>query len=49
MNSPVKIFQTVEEAYLFLQELGAPPQLLLHVKLVGEAAERLIAKLNDLS
>jgi HD domain len=48
MNSPVKIFQTVDEAYPFLQELGAPSQLLLHVKLVGEAAERLIAKLNDL-
>jgi hypothetical protein len=45
----VKNFLTVQAAYEFLQELGASPKLLLHVKLVGEAAELLIAKLHELS
>ncbi|MEO1131899.1 MAG: HD domain-containing protein [Cyanobacteria bacterium J06639_1] len=49
-NSQVRAvsFQTVDEAYLFLEELGASAPLVLHVKLVGEAAELLIAKLHDL-
>lgn len=48
MNSQIKTFQTVHEAYQFLQELGASSKLLLHVKLVGEAAELLISKLHEL-
>lgn len=48
MNSQIKTFQTVYEAYQFLQELGASSKLLLHVKLVGEAAELLIVKLHEL-
>ena len=48
MNSQIKAFQTVYEAYQLLRELGASSKLLLHVKLVGEAAELLIAKLHDL-
>ncbi|MDX2243578.1 MAG: HD domain-containing protein [Leptolyngbyaceae cyanobacterium bins.302] len=49
MNSQDRTLQTVYEAYQLLQELGAPPKLLLHVKLVGEAAELLISKLRELS
>ncbi len=47
--SQFRTFATVQSAYLFLQELGAPSQLILHVKLVGEAAELIIAKLAKLS
>ena len=43
-----KNFDSLKDAYQFLQELGASPKLLLHVKLVGEAAELLIEKLSDL-
>lgn len=43
-----KTFDSLDESYLFLQELGASPKLLLHVKLVGEAAEILIKRLLDL-
>jgi hypothetical protein len=39
---------TVNDAYAMLQRLGAPPRLFCHVKLVGEAAELLIAKLQQL-
>lgn len=48
MNSPIKVFQTVDEACQFLNELGASPHLLLHIKLVGEAAELLLLKLHQL-
>ena len=48
MSNQVKTFQTVHEAYQLLQELGAPPKLILHVKLVAEAAELLISKLHQL-
>ncbi len=47
--SQVRTFETLPAAQLFLQELGALPQLILHVKLVGEAAELLIARLDRLS
>lgn len=43
-----KTFENLDEAYGFLQNLGASPKLLLHVKLVGEAAEILIKKLSEL-
>jgi hypothetical protein len=39
---------TVNDAYGMLQRLGAPHRLICHVKLVGEAAEVLIAKLRQL-
>jgi hypothetical protein len=41
-------FPTLSTAYQFLRELGAPEHLILHVQLVGEAAELLIAKLQSL-
>ncbi|MBW4619402.1 MAG: HD domain-containing protein [Cyanosarcina radialis HA8281-LM2] len=47
-GSQVKAFQTVHEAYQFLQSLGASQKLILHVKLVGEAADLLISKLHEL-
>jgi hypothetical protein len=48
MNNQTKTFKTVHDAYQLLQELGAPSKLMLHVKLVGEAAELLISKLHEL-
>jgi hypothetical protein len=48
MSSQTKIFQTVHEAYQFLQELGASSKLILHVKLVAEAVELLICTLHQL-
>jgi HD domain len=48
MSNQSKPFQTVHEAYQLLQVLQAPPKLILHVKLVGEAAELLISKLREL-
>jgi hypothetical protein len=41
-------FCTVDDAYTMLQRLGASHRLICHVKLVGEAAEVLIAKLQQL-
>jgi HD domain len=43
------IFSTVDEAHTFLQKLGASSTLIIHVKLVGEAAELLITKLRALN
>jgi len=43
-----KNFQSIYDAYQFLQDLGASSKLILHVKLVGEAAELLISKLHAL-
>lgn len=43
-----KTFDSLDDAYNFLQDLGASSRLLLHVKLVGEAAETLIEKLLEL-
>jgi hypothetical protein len=40
--------RTVDDAYGMLQRLGAPHKLICHIKLVGEAAEVLIAKLQQL-
>jgi HD domain len=47
--SQFKVFATVSSAYQLLEELGASPQLIVHVKLVGEAAELLIAELDRLA
>ena len=48
MDNQFKKFQNVSIAYEFIRELGAPPKLILHVQLVGEAAELLISKLHEL-
>jgi hypothetical protein len=40
--------RTMDDAYTMLQSLGASHRLICHVKLVGEAAEVLIAKLQQL-
>jgi hypothetical protein len=42
------MIETREDAYRLLSELGAPKRLLLHVRLVGEAADRLIDEYSDL-
>jgi HD domain len=47
MSQASRKFRTVDEAYQFLRELGAPPQLILHVQLVGEAADLLISHLHE--
>lgn len=44
----IRDFETLDDAYDFLRKLGASPKLILHVKLVGEAADILIEKLSDL-
>jgi HD domain len=43
------IFSTVDDAYIFLEKLGASSTLVIHVKLVAEAAELLITKLCSLN
>jgi HD domain len=48
MSQHFKRFQSVQAAYEFLKELGATDRLIQHVKLVGEAAEELIAQLQKL-
>ncbi|BAY08894.1 HD domain-containing protein [Calothrix sp. NIES-2098] len=48
MSSQIRNFSTVHDAHKFLQQLGASSKLIRHVKLVGEAAELLIAKLHQL-
>lgn len=42
MKRQFTTFPSVQDSYRFLQYLGASPQLVQHVKLVGEAAEMLI-------
>ena len=42
------MIETREDAYRLLIELGAPQRLLVHVRLVGEAADQLIAEYADL-
>jgi predicted hydrolase (HD superfamily) len=42
------VFKSVEEAYVFLKNLGASEKLIRHVLLVDEAANILLAKLKDL-
>jgi HD domain len=41
-------FQSVQDSYQLLQDLGASPRLMQHVKLVGEAAEMLISQFQKL-
>jgi hypothetical protein len=47
--SQFRAFTTVFAAYQFLQTLGASTHLITHVKLVGEAAELLLAELDRLA
>jgi hypothetical protein len=47
--SQFRVFETVLAAYQFLEDLGASPHLIVHVKLVGEAAELIIAELDRLA
>ncbi len=42
------MLKTKEEAYTLLESLGAPRRLIVHVKLVGEAAEELLANFKSL-
>ncbi|MBV6621594.1 MAG: HD domain-containing protein [Rivularia sp. (in: Bacteria)] len=42
-------FENIEQAYEFLRQLDAPPRLIRHVYLVGEAADLLIQKLNGMN
>lgn len=44
----LKEFNTLDDTYNLLRDLGASNKLLVHVKLVGEAAELLILKLSEL-
>lgn len=48
MNKHQIMFNTVDDAYQFLKKMDAPSKLIVHVKLVGEAAELLISKLREL-
>jgi hypothetical protein len=48
MSQDFKSFKSVPDAYELLRELGASDRLIQHVKLVGEAAEELILKLQKL-
>ncbi len=49
MELGVRNFENVEEAYEFLNQLGAPSRLIRHVCLVGEAADLLIQKLERMN
>lgn len=49
MKQEVKNFENVEQAYEFLKQLDAPSRLIRHVRLVGEAADLLIQKLNQMN
>jgi hypothetical protein len=42
------VLNSREDAYKLLQKLGAPDRLIVHVKLVGEAADKIIGAYNDL-
>ncbi|WP_199724833.1 HD domain-containing protein [Noviherbaspirillum saxi] len=42
------MLDTRQDAYRLLQALGAPTRLLVHVQLVGEAADRLVQEYSDL-
>lgn len=44
----MKTFVSVDDAYIFLQELGASAKLIIHLQLVAEASELLITKLRSL-
>ena len=47
MSAAIRL-DTREDAYALLQHLGATPHLLLHLQLVGEAADELIALFGSL-
>ncbi|EQD58071.1 metal dependent phosphohydrolase, partial [mine drainage metagenome] len=47
MSAAIKL-DTREDAYALLQRPGATPHLLLHLQLVGEAADELIALFGTL-
>jgi hypothetical protein len=49
MKQQFKIFDSIEDAYKFLENLNAPPHLIQHVKLVAEAAEILILQFQKLN
>jgi HD domain len=49
MKKQFKKFYSIDDAYEFLQELDAPPHLIQHVKLVGEAGEILISQFQHLN
>jgi HD domain len=49
MKQQFKTFYSVRDTYKLLQELGASPHLIQHVKLVGEAAEKLILQFQQLA
>lgn len=44
----MKLLKTRNQAYAFLESLGAPKHLLMHVTLVGEAADLILNKLEEL-
>jgi hypothetical protein len=46
MDCQFRTFSTIDDAYLLLQDLGASEQLIVHVKLVAEAAELLISQIE---
>jgi HD domain len=48
MEQNLKTFQSSPDGHKLLQEIGAPPHLIQHVKLVGEAAELLILQFQQL-
>jgi HD superfamily phosphodiesterase len=49
MKQQFKIFDSIDDAYNFLQDLEAPSHLIQHVKLVAEAAEILILQFQQLN
>ncbi len=49
MKQQFEIFDSIEDAYKFLQDLDAPSDLIQHVKLVAEAAEILILQFEQLN
>jgi HD domain len=48
MEQQFVTFQSIQDSYQLLQDLGASPRLMQHVKLVGEAAEMLIFQFQKL-
>jgi hypothetical protein len=47
-DKPSRQFNNASEVYVFLRALGAPDQLIRHLILVGEAAELLIERLQQM-
>jgi len=48
MTAAARSIRSVEEAVALLKELGAPPRLVTHGRLVAEAADLLLTKLRKL-